>query len=419
MSKLTKLTISIFAVWLIIVAVATSLTFVTASIKVTDDVDLMVQAATLASKCQQAIKQEKANRGIDTYPLLDTLDTGMLGIPSVWQYLDYYQDGTFEHYEQTFEPLLAITTTDGDLFSKRTSCDPNWAALMISLYRRAGLKAGDQVGMTFSGSFPAMNIAALVSAQVYGLKVCAMSGIGASYCGANDPRFTFVEMVNLLCEQGLLTHGIDYLSWGGEDDVLDNRYARDPNAKPHLQRIKDQVIAPYEANSSFIYQSNFDDNVDLRISYLSQDLPKIKMFVNVGGSMAGLGTGFSSFNRTGYFKGGKVYSPNRRSHNQGLLQYYKESGLPVVNMINFHQLATTYNVPYADDEMVVAPQIGLTEYNVQQGYYSFYYQTAYNPVYAVIALALSCCLAVLYALARKKYGPTTQRQSRNHLLNQR
>ncbi len=416
MSKLTKLTISILAVWLIIVAVATSLTFVTASIKVTDDVDLMVQAATLASKCQQAIKQEKANRGIDTYPLLDTLDTGMLGIPSVWQYLDYYQDGTFEQYEQTYEPLLAITTTDGDLFSKRTSCDPNWAALMISLYRRAGLKAGDQVGMTFSGSFPAMNIAALVSAQVYGLKVCAMSGIGASYCGANDPRFTFVEMVNLLCEQGLLTHRIDYVSLGGEDDVLDNRYANTEEGEQHINSIT-QVIQ--DSTAKFIYQPDFNANVEMRIDYFAQDLPQMKLFVNVGGSMAGLGTGLQSFNRTGYFKGGKVYSPIRRSHNQGLLQYYKESGLPVVNMINFHQLATTYNVPYADDNLAVAPQIGLTDYNVQQGYYSFYYQTAYNPLYAVIALALSCCLAVLYALARKKYGPTTQSQRRNHLLNQR
>ena len=411
MSKLSKITISILAVWLVVVALATTLTFVTATSKVTQSLDVMVEAASLTQQCQQAVRQLKVQQGIDTYPQIDKFDTGMLGIPSISEYMDYF-DGSWDDYDNQFGSLLAITTTPGKLASKRTSCDPNWAGYMVSLYQRAGLKAGDQVGMTFSGSFPALNIAALASAQVYGLKICVMSGIGASYFGANDPRLTFFEMAQHLCDVGLLIHRIDYVSLGGEDDVLDNRFANTEEGKQHINRITQVIQA---STAKFIYQPDFNANVEMRIDYFAQDLPQMKLFVNVGGSMVGLGSGTSAFTNSGYFKGGKIYSQSKRLYNQGLLQYYKQIGLPVVNIINVQQIAEQQRVPYADDKMTVAPQIGLTDYNVKQGYYAFYYVRSYSPIYAVVAISLSVVLAVLYAYCRKKYA-TNNQQGRNLLM---
>ena len=90
MTKLTKLTTAILAIWLAIVALSATLSFVTASTKPTEDLQLMVDASTLNKQCQQAIKQYKIDHGYDTYPLLDKFDTGMLGIPSTIQFRDYY-----------------------------------------------------------------------------------------------------------------------------------------------------------------------------------------------------------------------------------------------------------------------------------------------------------------------------------------
>ena len=311
------------------------------------------------------------------------------------------------HKDDTTRSLTISLKADASEFSR-----VNIAGNKVDGFT-ANWQAGDQIGMTFSGSFPALNIAALVSAEVYGLQICAMTGIGASYCGANDPRFTFFEMQNYLCDIGLLTHRIDYVSWGGNDDILKDVNAYEDEAKPHLQRIQSVID---NSTATYIREANFDANIDLRISYFQQDIPQIKMFINVGGSMAGVGTGLNVYQQTGYSKGGMVYSSNKRAHNQGLLQYYKACGLPVVNMLNIRQLAHTYNVPFADDNMEVAPQIGLTDYNKQNQYYSFYYQKAYNPVYAVVALLLSVGLAIFYARYRKNYAPTQQHESYNHIM---
>ena len=47
-----------------------------------------------------------------------------------------------------------ITTTLGDLSSKRTSCNPAWAVQFSRWFEELGLKPGDRIAIYSSGSFP-------------------------------------------------------------------------------------------------------------------------------------------------------------------------------------------------------------------------------------------------------------------------
>ena len=52
-----------------------------------------------------------------------------------------------------------VTTNHGGRESKQTTVNPNWAAVAVKLLAKAGVKKGDLVAVTVSGSFPALNLA--------------------------------------------------------------------------------------------------------------------------------------------------------------------------------------------------------------------------------------------------------------------
>jgi poly-gamma-glutamate system protein len=88
-----------------------------------------------------------------------------------------------------------LTTTDrGVLEAKLTSVNPNFAAVFVEYFHRLKLRPGDAVAMSLTGSFPALNIAALTAAETMGLRPLVISSVGASMWGANDPEFTGLDM---------------------------------------------------------------------------------------------------------------------------------------------------------------------------------------------------------------------------------
>ncbi len=402
-NKVIPFTSLILAVWLIILACSVVLTFVTATTEIDDDYELMVQASELSKACFEEICDYKLNTVGLSLSAKDYLQTGMIG----------------EYYDQHLDELGVISTTNGDPSAKRTSCDPNWAGYIISLFKRAGLKKGDEVGMTFSGSFPAMNISCLVACQTYGLKACVMSGIGASYYGANDPRLPFFEMVNHLCEKGLLTHGIDYLSWGGDNDTFGESQK---DSDPYLQEIYAKATSS-DNSSVFVCVEDFAENVRYRIELFHQEVPDIKMFINVGGLSLGLGVGISAFNKVGYVEPPKSVISNNNvrklSEESGLLEYFHYQGLPVVTMLNIKSLANSCNVPYIDETFAngnITLEIGLTANNVKHGYYNFYYQTSYNNVFVIIALVLSLGIMIFYGFYKSQHSESRRKDERNNIL---
>lgn len=368
----------ILTFWMIITLSAAAITLFTPQQSVSPHSDMMKYATELAAECMDEIKQYKIDN-LGGLSESDKLQTGMIGSG-----------------DET-----SITTTLGILEAKRTSTNPNWAAVYISMFDRAGLKSGDQVLLVFSGSFPALNLMAMVSAQVYGLKTYVMTGIGSSYYGANDPEFTFFDMAEYLHSKGKLTHGVDLVSLGGNNDIGDD-FKSDEDKKAIVSRINNSGV-------TFLYESDFRKNVDARLKLIAENIPDVKFAVNVGGSMVGLGCSSSAIIDTGYFNAKRATMSlsslsYRKNDDWGLLSCMQAIGIPTASMLNIRGLAATYGLPYDPSE---APTVG-------QG--NAYFNTAYNLTMAYVALALSVAIGICYFVIKKHFGTERKKDERNYIL---
>ncbi|MBE0602904.1 MAG: poly-gamma-glutamate system protein, partial [Deltaproteobacteria bacterium] len=126
-------------------------------------------ATTLMQRAGQAVKAGKLRIGVPIDRRLDANDTGLIGV----EYTD-------------------ITTTLGSLAAKRTSTNPAFAAVVVDMLYRAGVRPGDAVAVGFSGSFPALNIAVLSAAKALDLRPVIISSAGSSTYGANQPDMTWL-----------------------------------------------------------------------------------------------------------------------------------------------------------------------------------------------------------------------------------
>ena len=130
-----------------------------------------IQAALAMKNGMEAIKDYRLKHSSPIDSEFDPADSGMIGLPE-----------------------SPITSKAGQLAAKQQTVNPNWAAVMVEMYKDAGLKKGDTVAMGFSGSFPALNLAAIVGAEALNLNVVAITSVAASTWGANIPNFTWLDM---------------------------------------------------------------------------------------------------------------------------------------------------------------------------------------------------------------------------------
>ncbi|MGE5551649.1 MAG: poly-gamma-glutamate system protein [Bacteroidota bacterium] len=145
--------------------------------------DQQIAAAQLTRACLEAIKTMRSSLGIPIDPVLDPNGTGMIGAP-----------------------FSELTTCFGSLTVKRTTTNPNWAALFVRYFKTIGLQRGDVIAIGATGSFPSLIVACLASAKVMELEPVLIYSVGASPYGANIPRFTLVDMLGFLSERGLLPY---------------------------------------------------------------------------------------------------------------------------------------------------------------------------------------------------------------------
>ena len=377
MKKTVPFQTMILVIWALIMCASTAFTLTSPKETVSHYYDTMKEAALLAQRAMQAVRQYKVDHGIPISEE-DILDTGMLG--------DRY---------------TSITTTVGVLEAKRTTFNPNWAAVIVNMFAEAGLKEGDQVGMVFSGSFPALNICAMAAAQTFGVDVCIMASVGASSYGANNVDFTFFDMAEYLFTQGILTNRIRYMSYGGADDV--GLEFADEDKENILQRIENSGI-------EFIEEKDFHKNVRMRIDLFEKHLPDMKFFLNVGGSLVGMGSGLSAFSQSGYVKPGHIDVTGSSipgvglSKDFGLLEYYHASGIPVANLLNIKGIALEYGIEY---DPVVMPPVG-------EG--KTYYSVTYNLTIPYVTLVIFAGIMTFYCIHARKNSIEVNKNERNYIL---
>lgn len=284
----------------------------------------MVSASLKMREAQNLLQLYRKQKGFEVNNQMDPLQTGFIGTE--------------------FSP---ITTTLGNLNSKQTSTNPDFAALFIHWFHILKLKKSDQIIIHISGSFPALGIAAIIAAETYQVKPVILSSAGASSFGANIPEFTFWDIESYLFEEGIINHKTQYATPGGQDD----------NGSSFWENGLQLTINAAERNFLQInIPKNLSEAIAEKISYINSQ-KHFNLFINIGGSHSALGTVPCSMQLTN----GLITEPIRNSNTNcsGLVQMITQMGIPVIHMLNIRDLALengidlipTYNHVIGEDDI--------------------------------------------------------------------
>ena len=341
------------ALALVVLAAAMVLLELTKGTVLTEDAPEKRAASERAAACYEAIYAEKLSRGLEMDAGADINRTGMIG-------LDY----------------SFITTTVGNLEAKRTSTNPNMAAVVVDMLHELKLQPGDKVAVNCSGSFPALNIAVMCALQELQLEPYLISSFGSSTHGANDPEFTYLDMEHLLVEQGLLSHKSDMFSIGGMEDL----------GKEMPPEMVDAIVARIKGYGyTQFYDEDLIHNVLTRYDiYCGQG--DVKCFINVGGNDASFGDSSVMV----HTDGGILTQLSEKDNATGLVQLFLKNGIPVIHLLNIKGLAAEYGLPI---DPVPLPAVG-------QG--GVYYQTHYETWIAVAGFSAAAALLWLGREQKKK-----------------
>lgn len=153
------------------------------------------EAADLAHRAMLAIKEYRIQTGFVIDPLMDPANSGILG--------------------STETP---VTTNKGGFYAKRTSINPNFAAVIVDMMKEADLKEGDLIAVGVSGSFPAINMCVYAAAKTLKLKPIIICSASSSEWGANDPDLLWIDMERILNQKKIFPYRAAAASLGGVDD---------------------------------------------------------------------------------------------------------------------------------------------------------------------------------------------------------
>ena len=310
--------------------------------------DHMLEAAERAAACFSAIKDEKLARGLTIDPVADPNETGMIG--------DQFTD---------------ITTTHGMLEAKRSSTNPNVAAMICDMLLSCGVKKDSLVAVNLSSSFPALNIAVECALDTIGAKGIIANSIGSSTYGANIPEFTYLDMEQLLLEKGLISNHASIYSEGGANDIASDLLF--PEAMSSiLERVSGYGL-------TYIHEEDLTENLDKRMNLYEAaagDLSSIVCFINAGGNLVGFGGDAMGDAASG------ILDPSTEISGDGLAQRFLSQDTPVIHLLDMKNLLPEYGLPF---DPVPLPEAG-------QG--TVYTQTAVNKPLAVVLVIISLLLFV-------------------------
>lgn len=238
-----------------------------------------------------------------------------------------------------------VTTVSGHLLSKQATVNPNWAAVLVRLLRKAGVREGDVVAVAVSGSFPALNLAAYCALEQIGARPLVILSASASQWGANVPGFLWPDMARRLREAGLVETKAVAATLGGEED---RGLGISEKGKAILTRSLEQADIP------LLEPSSYKEAVAERIAVYGQHagVQPIRAFLNVGGGTAS--TGPESIDQ--FFDPGLIYSaPPRAFTVDSVMGYFLEQEIPVINLWSISTLASRYGLPYPPS---MEPRVG-------------------------------------------------------------
>jgi len=230
----------------------------------------------------------------------------------------------------------STTTSLGSLEAKRTACNPNFAALIVYLLDRAGVKRGDTVAAGASSSFPSLIVAALSASKAMDLQPLMISSLGASQWGANIPEFHWLEIQSCLQEAGVFKTQPIAISLGGDKDTgMD----MSPQGRALLLHEAE------EWGGLFLDEPNLSRNVQERMRLYEEYAgeKEIKAFINIGGSWSNMGTDSEVLKlKPGLVRLKNVPPEERR----GVIHEMALRGIPIIHLLYVKGLCRRYRLPW-------------------------------------------------------------------------
>lgn len=296
------------------------------------DYDLKLEAATQAARAFRAVREYRGLEGATLDLVNDPAGTGMIG-----------------------PEISPITNATGNLESKLTSLNPNFAAVLVSYFRQVGLSSGDPIAVAISGSFPGMNIALYAAMEAMELRPVVITSVGASNWGANNPDFTWLDMEALFYDEGIFHTRSQSATFGGGNDM---GRGLSPAGRQKIQEAMERNAVP------LLESHNIEEAIEKRMAFYEQASRgrAYKLYVNVGGGVASLG---SSHNRSLLPSGLNFELGAHNWPRKGNMILFSEKGVPVVHLLRIISLAREHGLPVSPDFL---PQPGEGEIFIREMY---------------------------------------------------
>ena len=303
-----------------------------------NNAEQMYEARDLATKWLTIIDLQKQSRGI------------VGGLESTIQFKNLLG-----------EEYTPVTTTLGSPEAKELSTNPDFSALVVRLLQEAGVDSTKRVGVTISGSFPALSISTLAALQTLKIDAVIFSSLGASSYGANQPGALWIDYEQWLRDSGELRFQSRLVTYGGENDNGSAIYPEGVEMmNSSLKEFPNLLYVP----------SSLEESVVSKALILNNE--KISLLINIGGNQASLGgCGHSRQIPPGL----NYHLPDCDHSNRGLILELNAQGIPTIQLLNIRELAIEYGIKSPYDE----------NFNTSEHLY-FEYET--NKAYVVIALLL-------------------------------
>jgi len=272
-------------------------------------------AVSLMQEALRGVKEEKIRKGIAIDPILDPYKTGVIGAE-----------------------CNDLTTTLGSLSAKRISTHPDFAAVVADMLGHTRIREGDAVLISFSGSFPALNVAVLSAVKALRVQPIIISSIGASTYGANDPELTWLDMERVLFEKGIFPYRSVAASLGG---ITATKGGLDGTGiSAGLQAIRRNGIPILEEEGESTLQADIQRRWAVYQASLGSRRPAA--FISVGGPLTSLGNS----REAAKIPGGLLSKiPNSHHPERGLIFRMAEKGIPVIHLLGIKKIARQYGIP--------------------------------------------------------------------------
>lgn len=275
------------------------------------DMQQMIEARELARKWMEIIDDQKRTLGLEC-------DLGT----------------TITHKRMLGAEFTPATTTLGSAQAKELSTNPEFAALLVRLLNDAEVDSADRVGVTLSGSFPALGVAVLAALQTAGIEPVILSSLGASSWGANQPGALWIDYERWLRQRGGLRYKSRLVTYGGENDNGSSIY-------PGGIAMMDSSLRGYD--SPLYTPGSLVESINFKSILLENE--GIQLLINIGGNQASLGGCSHSMDIP---PGLHMRLVHCEHENRGLILGMNTKGIPIIQFLSIRELALKQGIqiPY-------------------------------------------------------------------------